>query len=150
MGRSTMHFPTSRICAHCGILDEGFTEFKGQGPSAGSARIATSSGTSLLLDVGACIGSYKYIGSYRYIWSGHIVYRTGWPKERIVFRHPPHGMPSVTKLRPSSKETIFMALPAVQVLRAAVTLVSMPAFQDLLSSLRDKCTSFLAVPRPIV
>ena len=40
---------------------------------AGSARIATSSGTSLLLDVGACIGSYKYIGSYRYVGSGHIV-----------------------------------------------------------------------------
>ena len=41
----------------------------------------------------ACIGSYKYIGSYRYVGSGHIVYRTGWPKECIVFRHAnPHQL----------------------------------------------------------
>ena len=31
-------------------------------------------GTSLLLGVGACIGSYKYTGSYKYIGSGHLVY----------------------------------------------------------------------------
>ena len=69
-----MHFPTSRICAHSGIIRRRLYWFKGARVAGSAPRIATSSGTSLLLDVGACIGSYKYTGSYKYIGSGHLVY----------------------------------------------------------------------------